>query len=512
MGQENYKISQLPEKTSADSTDLMEVSTLVDSSYESKRISIGQLAETAMGTMTYEDLTTTAKTIVGAINELVNSGPSIEVEPLSVTENGTYTAEERKAYSPVTVNVKSEIEHDGSTSVWWDDSYLVPITVDGNPIEINSPLAQNAISTILSYSPKQSGSGDPSPDNIRPIEGWTEANLTDVSDNSKTEYFSGLVNGTYKGIVLNGSETWLLQSINQYGIANFSVNLTSQAIGDNAICNKLERQTTTISNTKTEGFILAAREYFYVRIEATKASTVTELKEWLSNNYLTVIYQLRTPETPSITQQGFMSFLNAFEVNGWWNTISLGGTYYGFTVDVEMGVLRVTHDLGTYTSGWKHAQNGVFYMDDYTIPYGSVAKKASLYTCIKNVVNSTTGALAYPKKICQQYINNFTRWLVYDPDITTESDFNNMISDNPLQIAYELAEPLEIPITPQTVALLAGNNTLWTDGDSLSVTYKGEPVNAPLLGMLGNAILTKNSTVESEPTDEESNISTEEVE
>ncbi len=32
-------------------------------------------------------------------------GSSVEVEPLSVTENGTYTAEQSKAFSPVTVNV-----------------------------------------------------------------------------------------------------------------------------------------------------------------------------------------------------------------------------------------------------------------------------------------------------------------------------------------------------------------------------------------------------------------------
>lgn len=35
-------------------------------------------------------------------------GSSVEVEALTVTENGTYTAQEGKAYSPVTVNVASD--------------------------------------------------------------------------------------------------------------------------------------------------------------------------------------------------------------------------------------------------------------------------------------------------------------------------------------------------------------------------------------------------------------------
>lgn len=38
-------------------------------------------------------------------------GSSVEVEPLSVTENGTYTAEHGKAYSPVTVNVSGGLSN-----------------------------------------------------------------------------------------------------------------------------------------------------------------------------------------------------------------------------------------------------------------------------------------------------------------------------------------------------------------------------------------------------------------
>lgn len=49
----------------------------------------------------------------GMLDELTSGGGSegggdITVEALSVTENGTYTAESGKAYSPVTVNVPSD--------------------------------------------------------------------------------------------------------------------------------------------------------------------------------------------------------------------------------------------------------------------------------------------------------------------------------------------------------------------------------------------------------------------
>lgn len=41
------------------------------------------------------------------ISSIPQSGVDITVEPLSVTENGTYTAPTGKAYSPVTVNVQT---------------------------------------------------------------------------------------------------------------------------------------------------------------------------------------------------------------------------------------------------------------------------------------------------------------------------------------------------------------------------------------------------------------------
>jgi hypothetical protein len=41
-------------------------------------------------------------------------------------------------------------------------------------------------------------------------------------------------------------------------------------------------------------------------------------------------------------------------------------------------------------------------------------------------------------------------------------------------LAYEVRIPQTITLTPQTVALLKGNNTLWTDGDEVSVTYKAK--------------------------------------
>lgn len=50
-------------------------------------------------------------------------------------------------------------------------------TVSGNPISVSDALARPAESLVIEILPQQSGSGDPSPDNVRPISGFTGVNI-----------------------------------------------------------------------------------------------------------------------------------------------------------------------------------------------------------------------------------------------------------------------------------------------------------------------------------------------
>lgn len=218
-------------------------------------------------------------------------------------------------------------------------------TATGNPVSIVTNKAQNAISTILSYSPKQTGSGDPSPQNIRPIEGWTEANL-----------------------------------------------------GVNS-------------------------------------------------------------ETPT-------------------TTISLGGTYYWFSIDLERGVLTVLHAIEVFDGTEE------IYYSEYQ---GHGRFSATVLTGAKSGTNVPLACSHYKPSTAPVYANNAnntvcaygTNLFWRDDSITTKEDMQTYLATQyangtPVTVVYAIATPLEIPLTPQTVALLAGNNTLWTDGDSLSVTYKAK--------------------------------------
>lgn len=223
-------------------------------------------------------------------------------------------------------------------------------TATGNPVSIVTNKAQNTISTILSYSPKQSGSGTPSPTNIRPIEGWTEANL-----------------------------------------------------GVNS-------------------------------------------------------------ETPT-------------------KTISLGGTYYGFTVDLENGTATIRKLIYTFngSENWRIAATGtnrIFRFDGAFHP-SILRTRDNTYICnmarltkhINNIENLNASHWFF--RTTDNASSNY-RLLVGtstdDVDMTLEA-FKAMLANTPMVIVADIETPQTIALTPQTVALLKGANTLWTDGDSLSVTY-----------------------------------------
>lgn len=105
-------------------------------------------------------------------------------------------------------------------------------------------------------------------------------------------------------VVYDGSadEVWTLQSINGYGIANFNVHITGwNTTALKSMCDRLAEQTTLISGTTTEGFFVSMANFLFIRILSTRASTVADLRTWLSANPLTVYYALATPTTIQLT-------------------------------------------------------------------------------------------------------------------------------------------------------------------------------------------------------------------
>ena len=261
----------------------------------------------------------------------------VTVEPLSVTENGIYS-ETGKAYSPVIVEVPEptlitkSITANGTYSASADnaDGYSsVTVAVDGfkkksianTPTDIASfadGTANPMPSLEISIEPVQSGSGDPSPSNVRPISGWSGAQITvaddlttptethtlsipfrDNSDNPITVYggrlnvTSGELTKTHIGIDLSDLE-W---GYNTSGESPFFYITLSQAynyvsgIQRNLLCDRYISADIGLTGD-SEGIFITRTNILRVR-----DSSLTSANDIAGQ----LVYELATPQTYQLT-------------------------------------------------------------------------------------------------------------------------------------------------------------------------------------------------------------------
>lgn len=87
--------------------------------------------------------------------------------------------------------------------------------------------------------------------------------------------------------IFTGNETFTLQSINDYGIANFDYKTgnTGYQVNGNILCNRFITQTAGISSIKTDGIYMNRGDVIFIRILASEIDTVEKLKTWLATLY-----------------------------------------------------------------------------------------------------------------------------------------------------------------------------------------------------------------------------------
>lgn len=521
MGQETYKISQLPEKTSADSTDLMEVSVSNGTSYDSKKISVGQIAETAMNEINYDDLNTTAKTIIGAINELLNSTPS-----------------------------GGGMELDGSTSTWWDNSALVPITVQGKVLAVNSEYTQNAIDyqvqivakqtgtnpspqnicqitgftganighsnelitiddgeIVISYS--QSGSGDPSPSNICPI---TPGLSLQMDDSTTLEIYGAKLNPVTGSLTVDrGIYTFTGNEGNyaqQTGRVAIKTNLTMKS--GSAVCDHFAN------------VVSGATNWLYI----TTTMIAEDLKTYMQNNTVNAVYLLATPITYNLSQTELARALTALETTVYpvsWQSVA--GTVYGGTDKVTQGELSVSKMAFTFDASedenWQLTGTGtnrVFRLNN-AFSNSIIRARDNTYICnmailTRQIFDIENLGASYWFFRTTDSTNNYDLLVgtsTDDVNMTLE-EFKTMLASTPMVIVADLRTPITYSLTPETITLTEGNNTIWADTGDSTLTYRGVQ-SQTLLGFnmlnsnLGSEEQTEENTEELDNTEVMDNVS-----
>ena len=263
-------------------------------------------------------------------------------------------------------------------------------------------------SCIVAIEPVQSGSGAPSPSNVRPISGWTEANLNDVGKNlcptnsgtikqgNFVVFTNPLPSGTYS-FSLKATRTPSSSSYASLVLYDKDGVNYSDVIGigsDKLNGNRIETQPRNLDNglskivaysiagnwSESQNYTLSISE-----LQIELGSTVTEYEPYNSNSQ---IYNIEFP--------------------------SEAGTVYGGTLDVTNGVLTVTDGYIASYNGETLPSTWISSMDVYA-----------------EGTTPTTGA----------------------------------------EVVYKLATPQTYNLTPTEVKTLLGINNIFADCGDVDVEY-----------------------------------------
>jgi hypothetical protein len=345
----------------------------------------------------------------------------------------------------------------------WSSKHIVdmlcpPLEETGNPVQCY-PVTCYPLGVTASWEPVQEGSGEPSPENIRPISGRDSVKVERCGENLLPHIFDRIPDTVTK---------------------------------DGLTIVKTPKGTIHVSGKKTETNWTDL--FRIVLAESERVEMPAGTYSWGSGVILTtdkgnLHVSPFTTDTPRIITGAYAAVNTAGTYNkdyipalvagsekptkvepytGQTATLTLPRTIYGGEVDAVTGDGQETWQAKSFngTENWALYDDGssakFFYTADYTVdsePLDTICshfRKAAF----------TRGT------IIRVYTSVFTDLDAYKDYLTAQ-----YAAETPVQIAYKLATPTPFTATgAQPIPALSGVNTVITDADSVTVTGRADPI------------------------------------
>ena len=356
------------------------------------------------------------------------------------------------------------------------DTLCPPFSVSGNPV-ICHPVEDYPLSAVVTLEPKQAGTGDPSPENVRPISGYDSVTVNVRGKNlfniSKIE--------SNRQITNNGDGSLTIST----GVGSSAVQ-TGKTLRE--LCDGITPGTYTINAEST-----GSDKWVYTPATGIwhygTSKTLTD--EMLDSTLYLYASGIVTTATVSNIQLELGSTPTPYEPYqpGTTATLTLAETIYGGTVDAVTGNGSKEWEFVEFDGTEKWETWGVdnmtigltgFY---YYMEIPVVANSADYLTCSHLVFNSSS--YGGREVGFQASITGEIYWIFTVPNqILTNTESSAAAVDSwksylaaqaaagtPLQVVYKLATPEPFQASGnQPLPAVAGLNTVYTDGDSLDVT------------------------------------------
>ena len=360
----------------------------------------------------------------------------------------------------------------------WSSKHIVDMlcpTLEetGNPV-VCYPVENYPLGVTASWEPVQDGSGEPSPENVRPIKGRDSVtvercgeNLLNIAPFTKLTTqgvtYEYVANG---GIHISGTalanavspafSIWYLPPGKYYGLD------LGKGIGSSIVVRRNGKNVWL--SAKGTFVILAGDAIVFWRLSVNSGTTIDE-----------TLYPYIVPGTTAPTAYA--------PYTGQTSTLTLPRTIYGGEVDAVSGESSRTWRTITLTGKESaHIYSIFFYLD---------LSEDSSFVIEKPADGKTGKSSHYPYAV---YTNKCIGFTADGESLTYASNGKYPLSDEglqewksylaaqyaagtPVQIAYKMATPEPFTATGvQPIPALPGVNTLLTDADSVAVTGRADPI------------------------------------
>ena len=296
---------------------------------------------------------------------------------------------------------------------------IITRSVSDSLIHITDGVPRQVSALSVSVEPVQAGSGDPAPDNIRAISGWSSVNLTRTGKN-----------------VLNYTVlTWT------DGARNDSGNPESSTTAHYSSAIKVAPSTTyTISGTLFKNS--AYWRIYYLQADGTWINRTSALSANVytfttPSNCGLIQIQCRNTNTLDDVQLEISPTATAYEAyTAQQVTVSLGDTCYGGTLDVltgtltiDRGILTLDGDNRKVTGVWGATTNGYAVYTAYNIQETSSGR--SKYICDKfKAVTGTCSNMPLYSFVGSSGSNGTVTFILPDT-VTSKAEADAWFASNP---------------------------------------------------------------------------------
>ena len=382
----------------------------------------------------------------------------------------------------------------------WSSKHIVdmlcpPLEETGNPV-VFYPVADYPLGVTASWEPVQEGSGDPSPDNIRPIKGRDSVkvercggNVIEFLRTNDSHESVKIAVDAEKNITLNGALTRganiIIGMCRLHWVAGKTYTMYVKKVGGSASLGSGDGITFAYSlftqdyNRYFHGDTRSTNLNAYIASDAALAETelVFMLQCWRANTVFNN-FKFQIEVVPGTTAPTTYA-----PYTGQTATLTLPRTIYGGTVDAVSGESSRTWRTITLTGEERAHIYSIFFYLDLSVDSSFVIEKPA---------DGKTGKSShYPYAV---YSYNCIGFTADGKSLTYASNGKYPLSDEglqewksylaaqyaagtPVQVCYKLAEPVPFTATgAQPIPALSGVNTVLTDADTLTVTGRADPI------------------------------------